>query len=154
MNPRASSLAGLLLITLVGCSGPTPPAQSPTPAPGSSAPSASDNATDCASGTCQLRITGPTTIPLDARFDIPRLRAVPGSDGSVTVTAALGHQHGGGVSNSGGSCSLEMTSGSPPEPGHLRATCDPGARLDLGTITIDLSSDAPGTAVLKIAPSS
>ncbi|MGH3381918.1 MAG: hypothetical protein ACRDP6_45035 [Actinoallomurus sp.] len=163
-----SLLAGVALLALAGCTStdhgaarapatnPATATASPTPRPSPTPASPTlRKAADgthlrrCEDGTCEVKVTGSATIPLDRRkFKVSSVRVVSIRRGAVsfTITSASSVMD---VSCENGGCGGELVGTSPPTyhpAGHA------GARITANKITVSVVSVAGRSAILRLSP--
>ena len=87
--------------------------------------STADSVKDCYDGTCEIVVSGPTSIPLDSRFRVPGLSVTAVGPRSVEFRAANGALSGQGSA---------------------------GSRLTFNSIAIQIIKISNGSARLRISP--
>lgn len=145
--------AGLAALIVTGCSA-DPVALQPAPPPPASAPAAASllaadgqNVGACADGTCEVRVTGPVTVPLRAGSPVSNLRVESIDTAGVHLAPSFS-----GRSMSGHDCSVNGSSGPGTGASPFAGRCGPGGGLTFDKLTISVVAMEGDAAVLRIAP--
>ena len=129
---------------------PTPTSSDPLPTPQPAAlPPAADgtNVGACAGGRCEVRVDGPTSIPLNAGFDLQNLRVESINADGITLNAIYT-----GGSTSTTNCSSGLDSGSATEAPSMMLDCQSGSKATLTKITIEVPAISGSSAILRLTP--
>lgn len=146
---------------LVACGtapAPPPPVPAPTttPAPDPLA-DAADGAdlTACADGSCEVRVVGALTVPVDPRYGVSEIAVEPGVTGRVTLTATI--TRAGSVASDcqdeNGSCDGSVSLGDDPVTGASTLTVDAveGYRISLPALVVDPAVITPDGVLLRLS---
>lgn len=125
---------------------PTSPTASPTP----SLPRPSDgtNARACADGTCEIRVSGPVSVPLPERFGLGSVEVVSVDDTTVTMIAPLTRSE----FSSDGGCSSMITGPGANSGGHVSLTCHSGEKAVVNALDLEVVGIVDQAAVLRLRP--
>jgi hypothetical protein len=148
----------LLLSAAAACAEPPPPpAPEPppvavpgpvvTPPPAPLPPSEDGNdITACVDGSCEIQISGPVEIPLDARFGVLGLRVESIAPERVVFRAELAD--GGDVATV--SCVQRTADATATTPASASAECEPGGSMALPTISMGVAVVRENAAIIRV----
>jgi hypothetical protein len=122
----------------------------PTASPVPSLPAAADgmDPNSCSDGRCEIRVTGPTTVPIPAQFGLGSIEVTAIGAQTVTMVVPLTRSN----FSSDGGCSALITGQSASAPAHMDLTCHAGEKTIVNEMALEVAGIADGAAVIRIAP--
>ncbi|WP_433477380.1 hypothetical protein ACQPZP_10175 [Spirillospora sp. CA-142024] len=158
VRAACSLLAGVAVLALPGC-GSGEDGKASTPTPRAAADGTDLNA--CKDGTCEVKVTGPVTLPVDRKkFKIGKLETKPEKDDTVsfTITDSGNSFTSVQVCGTDGQCfdlgGGGYSSGGDGQSGRSSTswTAGAGTRTTANGIVITVLSAADGSAILRVTP--
>lgn len=135
-------------------SAPTTAPSSPTasPSPSMPVPADGENRRACADdGSCEIRVTGPVTIPMPDRLGLGPIEVTEIGAREVALVAPItGSQF--SSSGDGGGCSATFTGPGAGTSARMDVTCPAGGETVVNTVSIGVAGIEDGAAVIRIRP--
>ncbi|MEV5829182.1 hypothetical protein AB0L25_26840 [Spirillospora sp. NPDC052242] len=129
---------------------PATPAASPSPS--MPVPADGEDRRACADdGSCEIKVTGPVTIPMPDRLGLGPIEVTEIGARDVAFVAPLtGSRF--ASSGDGGGCSATFTGPGAGTSARMDVTCPPGGETVVNTVTIGVVGIEDGAAVIRIRP--
>jgi hypothetical protein len=121
-----------------------------TPTPTLPVPADGTDLRACRDGTCEVRVTGPTAVPLPARLRLGPINVLTIDAQTVTMVVPLA----GSTFDSDGGCSATFTGPGAGSPMMMSLACHAGEKNVVNGVAIEVAGIADGAAVLRIGPAS
>jgi hypothetical protein len=102
----------------------------------------------CADGTCEIRVRGPVTVPLPARFGVGPLKVTAIKAQTVNMVIALRQSE----FSSDGGCSAIITGPAPNAGGHVDLTCHANEKTVVNKMKLEVEGIADKAAIIRIRP--